>query len=137
MNAGELTIELDAGPWEGEDYVNSWPVGGVITGRVRYAHHEEVEAGTARVDLRVHTEGRGDRDEQTGASVLLHEGGLSGGRGYEWPFELRVPPDGPISYSGRYINLIWNVRAVVHIRRAHSTTEQPVQILPNYDDETA
>ena len=134
MSDATLEIELAAGPWKGEEYTDCWPVGGRISGIVRAHTLEPVKARGVRVELEWHTTGRGDRDRDVVSTAELHSGDLDGPNDYKWPFELRVPEAGPISYAGHYVNIHWVVRAVIDIAWARDpTAERPIQVLPDYD----
>ncbi|MBN1491007.1 MAG: hypothetical protein JXA69_13910 [Phycisphaerae bacterium] len=133
MSKPDLQIELSPGPWPGHDYAGCWPVGGRIAGTLRAQTFEPVKARGVRVELGWHTEGRGDTDKKVVDTVTVQEGSLHGPQAYQWTFELAVPSDGPISYHGHYINILWQVRAVVDMPWARDAkAEQPVQILPDY-----
>ena len=106
MSRAELQIVLEPGPWEGEQYADCWPVGGELNGQVHLQTAEPIDARSVRVELRWHTEGRGNRNEQIVDTVELHQGELAGPHSYDWPFQLRVPDDGPISYEGHYIHTV-------------------------------
>ncbi|MBN2446201.1 MAG: hypothetical protein JXO22_05730, partial [Phycisphaerae bacterium] len=58
----QITLMLDPGPWQGPDYVDTWPVGGKITGRVRVVSPDGTKARGVRVEFRWKTEGRGTTD---------------------------------------------------------------------------
>ena len=133
MSATELQIELVPGPWPGAEYVGCWPIGGRIAGVLRARTVEPVKARGVRIELAFHTEGRGDTDKNAVDTVTLHEGPLHGPQEHQWKFELAVPADGPITYHGHYVNILWVVRAVVDIPWGRDTKqEHPVQILPDY-----
>jgi hypothetical protein len=63
---------------------------------------------TVEVRLVWHTAGKGDRDVGVVEKASLHAGGSRD----QQPFELRAP-DGPYSFSGRLISLVWGVEVVI------------------------
>ncbi len=133
MSAG-LELHLDAGPWPGEQYARAWPVGGRISGNIRVVSTDETRARGVRVDLSWKTEGRGNVDNSRVVKEVLHEGHITAGSDFKLPFELLVPADGPITYDGHYINIRWEVAAVVDIPWGRDTVErQTVMILPTYE----
>jgi len=62
----------------------------------------------AEVRLAWYTVGRGDRDTEIVASQALEAPGVSDRRS----FRFRLP-DGPYSFSGKLISLVWTVEAVL------------------------
>lgn len=60
------------------------------------------------VDLRYRTEGRGDTDAAVVSRWVLGDGDAGQGR-----FRLDVPPDGPVTYHGQLMRLLWQVGVTV------------------------
>lgn len=81
-------------------------------GWVRLTPHEDVNCNRVLASLEWHTEGRGDRDGDCVAEVVLAEGDLSANTSVIQEFNLTVPSV-PWSYAGHYINVIWEVIVVV------------------------
>jgi hypothetical protein len=134
MSDTTLNLELDHGPWEGAQYDNCWPAGGVVTGRVSCYAQSVVKARGVRIDLGWATSGRGDRDKSIVASVDLHKGNLGPTRSYNWRFEIPIPEDGPISYQGHLITIEWKIWAIVDRPFARDEIlEEVISILPDYD----
>ncbi len=129
----ELSITLEPGPWPDEQYTDCWPVEGRIAGTVRLDAPQPMRARRVVVELEWHTEGRGDRDRAAVGKVEVHTGDIPEGE-HAWPFSFSVPPEGPISYHGHLIQILWVVRATIDIPWARDRkTEYPLTVLPDYD----
>lgn len=120
-----LMIDLDPGPWTDYDLQDHRPLGGTISGRVRMTTDDVVNCRRLYVTVGWHTEGRGDRDSEEIFDLTLHEGELYPGDEHEYPFSCPLP-DGPISYAGHLINIIWEVHAQLDLawKRDPKTTRQ-------------
>ncbi len=109
-------------------------VGGVVSGYVHLAPDDDLQPGEEsrvrgiRIELGYATEGRGDLDEETVASVDLPstvDGAVSG------HFQLTVPPDAPVTYYGHLFGLVWELRAIVDIEmRLDRSASYSVVVLP-------
>lgn len=131
-----MRIMLAPGPWPGEDYARSWPVGGEITGELVIKSHEGQRATNVAVELEWETDGRGTRNHKQVAKQILHEGNIPPLADLRLPFKLAVPSEGPISYHGHYIELHWKVIGRVDIKWAVDYTEdETVSVLPIYDQD--
>lgn len=97
--------------------------GETVRGVVRWAPEEKMPRGID-VELTYHTEGRGDLDRKVVARARhdIVEGEGAG----ELPFELVVPVDGPISYDGRLMRVIWTVTASLDMRLARDPSSAEV-----------
>lgn len=104
-----LHIELDPGPWSEPDLLDHRVVGGTVSGRLRMTADEMIECRKLSVAVGWHTEGTGDTDSETVFETTVHEGEIYPGD-QEFPFSCDLP-DGPISYAGHLINVIWSVSA--------------------------
>ncbi len=89
--------------------------GDTVRGVVRWAPEEKMPRGID-VLLGYHTEGRGDTDRKVMARAR-HDI-VEGEAGGELPFELVAPTDGPITYDGRLMRVIWTVTARLDMRLA-------------------
>lgn len=81
-----------------------------------------------RVELRYQTEGRGTTARDTVATIELpaDDNGNVGAT-----FELPVPSTGPISYDGKLIRVLWEVKATVDVKhRRDAHVEVPVLVVP-------
>ena len=79
--------------------------GETITGRG--AWHFDAKPDVVEVRLLWYTEGKGTRDTHVEESVVLESDQTWG----DAPFSLSVP-DGPYSFSGKLVTLIWAVEIV-------------------------
>jgi hypothetical protein len=61
------------------------------------------------LELRWYTEGRGTCDRQTIHSLTLNPEKLA--TGVPIPFTLKIPDEGPITYNGSLLRIIWEVQA--------------------------
>lgn len=104
-----LDIELDPGPWSEQDLVAHRPQGGTISGTVRMSADEMIKCRKLFITIGWHTEGTGDRDAESVFDQTLFEGEIFPGE-QEFSFSCQLP-DGPISYAGHLINIIWEVHA--------------------------
>ena len=78
--------------------------------------------------LEWHTEGSGDRDDGCVGEVEVATGPLAGP--LVQSFTLTVPQQ-PWSYTGHYIDIIWQVSVVVDIRVGLDiTVEEPIVVAP-------
>ncbi len=110
-------------------------IGGVFQGQVLRAGELDdlVDSAKSRIrgvrlQLHYRTEGRG-----TPFTEISDEGEYKAdefGR-INTTFELRVPRDGPISYDGSLIRVIWEIEVRVDIKRGFDTKDEiPVLVLP-------
>lgn len=102
--SGPIRVELEGGrtafrPGEEVAGTVSWDPGGPAPDRA---------PEQAEVRLAWYTRGRGDRDSGIVASETLEGPGVSDRRS----FRFRLP-DGPYSFSGKLISLVWTVEAVL------------------------
>lgn len=109
MAAPKLSIELDPGPWDEPKFSSHQAAGGRLTGRVRVASDDMVHCRGLSVRVGWHTEGRGDTDYERCLDRVVFEGEIMPGE-QEFPFECTLP-EGPMSYVGHYITIIWDVTA--------------------------
>jgi sporulation-control protein spo0M len=129
-----LQIELDRGPWEGDVYERSWPIGGQITGHLIVTSDNGQRATNLRVELEWETSGRGTRDHKRVTQQILHEGDVPALANLRLPFKLAVPAEGPITHHGHYITIQWQIVGRIDISWAiDKTTKEQVTILPIYD----
>ncbi len=111
--APSIAIALDAVEGADPKWKDYFVAGSVLSGEVRISCSEPVDCQAVRCVIGWHTEGRGDRDEGTAWSKTLHTGPLNGQ--HTFPFEAVLPIDGPISYSGHYVNIVWTVTSVIEL----------------------
>ena len=86
-------------------------VGGSFTGEISFRPlPDDDDLRAVRVELYHRTEGRGTAQRRT-VSVVEHQ--LERATSLSDRFLLPVPSDGPVSYDGRSIRVIWEVAAIV------------------------
>jgi hypothetical protein len=95
------------GDWitiETRDGSTAFAPGEVVSGTVSW-HLEGVES----LELRLlwYTQGKGDQDSRLVTTVAL----ASPGENEVRPFDIRLP-EGPFSFSGKLISLVWALEAV-------------------------
>jgi hypothetical protein len=104
-----------------------------VTGTVEVKVLEDIEFGAFRIGFLWHTEGRGNRTTGGGgAETLVGEGGWRAGDRITFPFSLKAPW-GPISYSGRILQVVWVLEARVcrSMLRPDVYEDIPVHLAPN------
>lgn len=94
-----------------------WPVGSDVSGHAVWepSHAGSDRAREIRINLRWRTEGRGDRNS---AIVQFLRIPLTQGpppTATRFPFRFTLPPDGPVSYHGSLIRVLWEIEARVDI----------------------
>jgi hypothetical protein len=112
MDKITFNVSLREGLAEGE-FIRYEP-GSPISGLVQIIPNEDINARSASVRLRWRTEGRGDMNSQSLGEVEISKGPLVKGRPLEKEFRFQLPPD-PWSYSGHYINIIWEIIVFVDV----------------------
>lgn len=85
-----------------------------VKGTVQILPDKDLNCRHLYVRLQWHTEGRGDRDSAVVGEQDLFQGTLSGGMPTYHDFSLTAPR-GPWSYSGHYINIVWEVIASIDV----------------------
>ena len=104
-----LNIELDPGPWKDPKWADHRATGGRFSGRVIMSSDEAVTCRKLFVRVGWITEGRGDTNTEHCFETTLFEGQVPlNETSYEFSCVL---PLGPMSYSGHYINIMWQVHA--------------------------
>lgn len=135
MSKPVVTIELERGPWPGDAYEHAWPVGRCVTGRVRIDASVATKTRRITACLEWKTEGRGNRNTGTASRVTIHEGDLYEGMSIRYEFELRIPEDGPISYEGHLIRILWAVMVRIDIPWGRDVVERAaITVVPDYDE---
>lgn len=109
------------------------PVGGRVTGQVTWTPESARQPRGIKVMLRWRTEGRGSVDQRVVAETIVPAGQAVAGLPMQVPFDLPLPPDGPVSYNGQLIRVIWEVR--VEIDEAWAINEKfhaPLVVVPRW-----
>lgn len=134
MSKPTVEILLQQGPWPGDDYRHAWPIGAAVRGRVSIHAPDATKTRRMTAELAWRTEGRGDTDRGTAASVTLHEGDLHAGATLARDIELAVPEDGPLTYDGHLIRIMWAVVVRIDIPWGRDVIETvEVAILSDYE----
>ncbi len=81
--------------------------GSTVRGTVAWSLSKAPKSLAANLFWR--TEGRGDSDLKVVATQEFPDAGPMGSKG----FELKIP-EGPFSFSGRLISLVWGIEVVVN-----------------------
>jgi len=71
-----------------------------------------------------HTEGRGDRDALTIEECVIRAGSAVAGKPLQGACDFVVPANGPVSYDGRLLRVLWEVAARVDVRGARDEVER-------------
>ncbi len=106
MAEPQAIFELDPGPWDDPQWANCRPTEGTLSGRVRVELDEPLNPRRVILRVKWYTEGKGDRDEEILWEEVVHQGPLQGGE--EFPFQVQLP-QGPLSYYGHLIKIVWAV----------------------------
>ena len=103
--------------------------GDVVQGLVRVEVDRAVQCRALKAILRVKTTGRGNTWRQDAQELALYEGEWAPGDDLVYPIELTVP-NGPVTYHGKLLNVIWQVYATVDIPWAFDPeAEQEILVL--------
>ena len=86
-------------------------LGDTVAGEISWRPEEETRVKGLRVELLWRTEGRGDSDDAVVARFDGDIGETVGVTGITVPFSLTLPREGPMSYDGQIIRILWTVRA--------------------------
>jgi hypothetical protein len=106
--------------------------GGVVSGTLVLRPEEDVTVQASSVSLHWRTEGRGDKNEMEVGSVDLGAlGALSPREERRFAFELPIHPDGPVTYDGKLIRVIWEIRVHLDVPWAWDKRQEfPVRVVP-------
>lgn len=88
-----------------------------IKGQINIMPEKNFNARAVELYVQWHTEGRGDQDKGSTPPIQLYTGQLNNGMPVYYPFDMLLPLE-PWSYSGHYINIIWNLVVKIDIPRA-------------------
>ncbi|QGJ69163.1 Hypothetical protein PBC10988_8300 [Planctomycetales bacterium 10988] len=96
---------------------------GKIHGRVTWTPEKEVTPKALIVSLMWRTEGRGSEAKDTVAEVRQTPGPVFAGDPFEMEFEFEIPEEGPVTYNGKLIRVIWEVHFRADIPWAWDVTD--------------
>ena len=123
-----ITITLDR-----RDYV----VGDRVTGHVLWNPSSQSNPRGIIVMAQWRTEGRGDSTSDIVAELRADAGPTGFTPPVQLPFELTLPSDGPISYNGKLIRVIWEIIVRIDLPMALDTRHKemfyvfPRQLAPD------
>lgn len=103
----ELTIHL-------EDEGTPYHGGDTVRGYVEVRVDEDVRCDGLVAECRWRTHGKGSSVHGEPLRLELFQGDWRAGALQRYPFELTLP-HGPFTYHGRYLNVVWEVRAVADV----------------------
>jgi len=109
-----MKIELDPGPWNEPEFADYRICGEPVSGNVIVNSEEYVNCRGLILSLGWRTEGRGNTDTKTVWEEKLHAGPIEMGQ-TRFPFSAPLPASGPMSYAGRYINIVWFLKARIDL----------------------
>ena len=92
-----------------------------LRGTATITPHKNLKCRHLYVQLEWHTEGRGTRDAFKVSEVDVYQGELMQGVPTYHDFAF-ILPDGPWSYSGHYITIVWEVVVSMDLPRTKDPT---------------
>ena len=113
----EVEFVLSFSPSDSTGQIPVFHPGASIGGTIQVTPQENLNCRHLFARLRWYTEGRGDMDMQVLAEQDLHQGELRAGVPFYSRFQFRLPMQ-PWSYTGHYVNIIWEVEAVIDLALA-------------------
>ena len=119
-------LEIRGGEIEGE--ISRFRPGEVLQGSVRIVPETELNARHVYVRLKWRTEGRGDRDEGVISVQDIHQGVMRAETPLYHSFHFKLP-DHPWSYAGHYVNIVWEIEALIDLPLARDPRDQKAFIL--------
>ncbi|MFZ0548491.1 MAG: hypothetical protein WAM60_23790 [Candidatus Promineifilaceae bacterium] len=112
MDKITFSVALQGGA--AEDGFMRYEPGSMISGLVQIVPNEDVNSRRAAVRLRWRTKGRGDTNSESLGETEIWQGNLQQGRPIQKDFSFQLPNQ-PWSYSGHYINIVWEIFVFVDI----------------------
>lgn len=106
--------------------------GSQLEGALLWTPKESKQPKLISVQLKWYSSGRGLRDEGTAQfeSFTAPEP-LVAGQTYSFPFRFSIPSNGPISYIGTLLQLIWELSAEVNLPWAiNERLNQEISVVP-------
>ncbi len=77
---------------------------------------EDINCRGVRCWIGCRSRARGAEEEVVvSKDVLVHQGALRAGQTLNLPLSVRIPPSGPVTYAGHYVNFEWIVRVSLDI----------------------
>ena len=107
------------------------PAGAQVAGQVIWTPEGEKQPRGIKVSLRWRTEGRGSTDMLTVAELESPVTVASAGMPVQVPFSLNLPIDGPVSYNGNLIRIIWELCVEIDLPWAfNEQAQQQLIVVP-------
>jgi hypothetical protein len=102
----------------------------ILEGTITITPQANLNCNGIKVRAEWHTEGRGDRDQQKADERIVFQGVLAGGQPVVFAFRLTLPEQ-PWSYTGYYINILWDLVADVDLPLAiNPKSRLPIVVRP-------
>ncbi len=114
MAEPDIRIDLDPGPWTEPEFADYRICGEPVSGDIVIRSEEFLNCRGVVVSLGWQTEGRGNKDSETVWEQRVHSGPIERGE-TRIRFAAPLPAEGPMSYAGRYINIVWRVAARIDL----------------------
>ncbi len=89
--------------------------GGQLTGTLVWTSEQQKMPKGAIATIGWRTEGRGTVDQAKIQEIQLDPNRLGIGGAAPVPFQFQIPFEGPISYNGRLIRIIWELNVVIDL----------------------
>jgi hypothetical protein len=102
--------------------------GDIVAGVVEIRPRKEIKCRGVEIKMGWHTEGKGDRDEGILNTIEVDVGVISERMPVVEHFDFRLP-DGPWTYHGHHINIIWAIEVKIDIALAPDINAQQKIIL--------
>ena len=128
MASADIRITISGG--EPTSGMLRFEPGGTMQANVQITPQDTINAKQAVARVTWHTEGRGDRDSGVAVEIPLAQGALAAGTPIYQTFNVVLPKE-PWSYSGHYINIIWELKVTIDIPMAPDiNAAQPFILAP-------
>lgn len=101
--------------------------GGNLAGTLIWQNPENRTPKAASVSIHWYTEGRGTRNYKAAREISLDPEQLMSAKEREIPFSLEIPEDGPISYNGSLIRVIWELEVSISLSVSAASQQRQEQ----------
>lgn len=101
-------------------------VGDFVTGHVRWSSTDDRRVRQIVVGLEWRTDGPGNCAH--GVTRAMHFDPKPGDRTAFFPFRLMVPHEGPVSFKGELITMLWHVRVRIDQFGIDELAEKPFRV---------
>jgi hypothetical protein len=82
-----------------------------LSGSIAFPPQTQPKIKRITVELGWHTEGRGQTDREAQTPLVIDPQQFN--EGYPISFDLQIPPEGPITYNGALLRILWSVKASI------------------------